>query len=72
MNPMSMAFYPNQVAALPIMPNPMADHPRILPTPVDEFECPHYFIKPIFALARQRANQYGVRQGTRPYQEKKA
>jgi hypothetical protein len=50
----------------------MADHPRVLPTPVDEFECPHYFIKPIFAPARQRPNQYGMRQGTRPYQEKKA
>ena len=71
MNPLSQAFYPNQVTAAPVMPHRFVDHPRVLPTPLDEFVCPAYFIKPFFPKARITDNQYAKKKEARAYQDDK-
>ena len=71
MNPLSQAFYPNQVTAAPVMPHQFVDHPRVLPTPLDEFVCPEYFIKPIFPRASIQNNQYTKKKEARAYKDDK-
>ena len=67
MNPLSQAFYPNRSTVVHVTLEQLDNHPRVLPTPVEEFECPDYFIKPIFPKARVIENQYGKRRGARAY-----